>query len=381
MGCAASLGVPAAAEHGAAAAAAKTNAAPSLPPTPKASSLKTGSSFAEGSLCSSGSGKTVAFAEPPPGLRSPSKTNAKAAVAKRKGSSAREKVALVGSGNWGSAIATKIGLNVLANDIFDKEVQMWVFEEYVKLEDGKWIRPARGAQPPEGKTWVDEDYEPLTVVINRLNENVIYLPGIKLPKSIIAQPDIKKCVTGATMMVFVIPHNFLAPIVPKMEARAPAAPYTHLLHLCPRPVGVVLKSCAGALCAGRLRPGRRGHLADQGHRVQRLEAHPHLRPARSRDEEGTPPYHATPLTMPHPSPCNATPLTTLHPSPRYTPHHATPPYHYSLAISLTYPRAHRHARPHPHLDPHKGANAPDVDMSVLMGANVANEVAKLQPVY
>ena len=104
---------------------------------------------------------------------------------------------------------------------------MWVFEEYVKEEDGKWVRPARGAQPPEGKTWVDEGYEPLTEVINRLNENVIYLPGIKLPKSIIAQPDIKKCVTGATMMVFVIPHNFLAPIVPKMEARAPTAPRTH----------------------------------------------------------------------------------------------------------------------------------------------------------
>ena len=31
-----------------------------------------------------------------------------------------EKVALVGSGNWSSAIATKIGLNVLANDMFDK---------------------------------------------------------------------------------------------------------------------------------------------------------------------------------------------------------------------------------------------------------------------
>ena len=70
---------------------------------------------------------------------------------------------------------------------------MWVFEEYVKEEDGKWVRPARGAQPPEGKTWVDEGYEPLTEVINRLNENVIYLPGIKLPESIIAQPDIKKC--------------------------------------------------------------------------------------------------------------------------------------------------------------------------------------------
>ena len=108
---------------------------------------------------------------------------------------------------------------------------MWVFEEYVKLEDGKWIRPARGAQPPEGKTWVDEGYEPLTEVINRLNENVIYLPGIKLPKSIVAQPDIKKCVTGATMMVFVIPHNFLAPIVPKMEARPATAHHTpHRRH-------------------------------------------------------------------------------------------------------------------------------------------------------
>ena len=44
------------------------------------------------------------------------------------------------------------------------EVKMWVFEEYVKKEDGKWVRPARGAKPPEGKTWVDEGYEPLTAV-------------------------------------------------------------------------------------------------------------------------------------------------------------------------------------------------------------------------
>ena len=124
---------------------------------------------------------------------------------------------------------------------------MWVFEEYVKLEEGKWIRPARGAKPPEGKTWVDEGYRPLTEVINELNENVIYLPGIKLPKSIIAQPDIKKCVTGATMMVFVIPHNFLAPIVPKMEVRPAPTPRGHrVLHMrtsrasrCPAPARVL----------------------------------------------------------------------------------------------------------------------------------------------
>jgi len=40
----------------------------------------------------------------------------------------------------------------------------------------------------------------------------------------VATPDIKVAVTGATMMVFVIPHNFLAPVVPKMEnAFAPDA--------------------------------------------------------------------------------------------------------------------------------------------------------------
>jgi len=128
-----------------------------------------------------------------------------------------KKVALVGSGNWGSAIATKIGINAKACADFADEVHMWVFEEYVKCVDGKWERPARGAKPPEGKTWVDEGYQPLTEVINTTHENVIYLPGIPLPPNIIATPDIKACVTGADMMVFVIPHNFLAPIVPKME--------------------------------------------------------------------------------------------------------------------------------------------------------------------
>jgi len=125
--------------------------------------------------------------------------------------------ALIGSGNWGSAIATKMGINAAACPDFEDKVYMWVFEEYVKLEGDKWVRPARGSKPPEGKTWVDEGYQPLTQVINEKHENVIYLPGIPLPENIYACPDIKECVTGATMMVFVIPHNFLAPIVPKME--------------------------------------------------------------------------------------------------------------------------------------------------------------------
>ena len=58
-----------------------------------------------------------------------------------------EKVALIGSGNWGSAIATKLGQNALSNDMFDSTVEMWVFEEYVKKEGDDWVRPARGAKP------------------------------------------------------------------------------------------------------------------------------------------------------------------------------------------------------------------------------------------
>ena len=68
----------------------------------------------------------------------------------------------------------------------------------------------------------------------------------------------------------------------------------------------------------------------------------------------------------------ARPLSTLHPLPCHTPH-ATP----LRMPTCTHLHAHPHPRPHPSPSrPHQGPNAPDVDMSVLMGANVANEVAK-----
>ena len=64
---------------------------------------------------------------------------------------AKEKVTVVGSGNWGSAIAKIVGRNVLESDEFDNEVRMWVFQEQV---DGK----------------------NLTDIINAEHENVKYLP-------------------------------------------------------------------------------------------------------------------------------------------------------------------------------------------------------------
>merc|ERR1711939_376969 len=110
---------------------------------------------------------------------------------------AKSKVAIVGSGNWGSAISKIIGENVKRHsDTFEEEVQMWVFEEKV---DGR----------------------NLTEVINEKHENTKYLPGIKLPENVVAQPDIAKAVEGATTLVFVTPHQFIEKICADLKGKIP----------------------------------------------------------------------------------------------------------------------------------------------------------------
>ncbi|ORY40941.1 NAD-dependent glycerol-3-phosphate dehydrogenase [Rhizoclosmatium globosum] len=96
----------------------------------------------------------------------------------------REKVCLIGSGNWGSVIAKIVAENVKALPDFDDEVRMWVFEEMVNGER-------------------------LSKIINDKHENVKYLPNIKLPTNVIAHPTLLTAVEGATLLVFVIPHQFV----------------------------------------------------------------------------------------------------------------------------------------------------------------------------
>ncbi|KAI8611772.1 NAD-dependent glycerol-3-phosphate dehydrogenase C-terminus-domain-containing protein [Chytriomyces sp. MP71] len=96
----------------------------------------------------------------------------------------KEKVCLVGSGNWGSVIAKIVAENVTAMPGFDEEVRMWVFEEMV---DGKR----------------------LSQIINERHENVKYLPNVRLPDNVVAHPTLLHAVEDATMLVFVIPHQFV----------------------------------------------------------------------------------------------------------------------------------------------------------------------------
>ncbi|KAI9500737.1 glycerol-3-phosphate dehydrogenase [Coemansia sp. RSA 1358] len=98
--------------------------------------------------------------------------------------SPRNKVCILGSGNWGSTAARIIAENVTKLPSFDNTVKIWVYEEIV---DGK----------------------KLTEIINTHHENVKYLPGHKLPHNVVAVPDAAEVVKDATHIVVVIPHQFI----------------------------------------------------------------------------------------------------------------------------------------------------------------------------
>merc|ERR1719460_2160444 len=106
-----------------------------------------------------------------------------------------EKIAMVGSGNFGSALVRILGRNALKHDVFDDEVKMYVHEEMI---DGK----------------------PLTQIINETNENVKYLKGAKFTPNVVADPDLASALSGATMVCFCLPHQFLKPMMPTIKASA-----------------------------------------------------------------------------------------------------------------------------------------------------------------
>lgn len=105
-----------------------------------------------------------------------------------------ERVCIVGSGNWGSAISTLVGKNCARLPNVDSTVKMWVFEEEIEAQDGT--------------------KEKLTDIINTRHENVKYLPGIPLPENVVATPDLADACNGATLLIFVLPHQFLPKLMP-----------------------------------------------------------------------------------------------------------------------------------------------------------------------
>jgi glycerol-3-phosphate dehydrogenase (NAD+) len=60
------------------------------------------------------------------------------------------------------------------------------------------------------------DGKNLTEIINETHENVKYLPGVKLPENVVAVPDLKEAAAGATLLIFVVPHQFLGRLLPQL---------------------------------------------------------------------------------------------------------------------------------------------------------------------
>lgn len=85
--------------------------------------------------------------------------------------------------------------------LFEQEVQMWVYEEEVTIgEDSRHFK---------GDSELCKGPQKLSHIINTVHENVKYLPNITLPSNVVANPSAPASVKDATILVFVLPHQFI----------------------------------------------------------------------------------------------------------------------------------------------------------------------------
>lgn len=142
--------------------------------------------------------------------------------------------------------------NVKANpNIFEETVHMWVFEEDVTIS--KDSRHYNGSDEPQK----------LSQVINRVHENVKYLPNITLPPNVVANPDLADSVKNSTILVFVLPHQFIPKVCDQLAGKI--VPYARAIcctkgvdvsdkgiRLMSEAIGVRLKIYCGALSGANI---------------------------------------------------------------------------------------------------------------------------------
>ncbi|GAA6006160.1 hypothetical protein JCM11491_002055 [Sporobolomyces phaffii] len=104
-----------------------------------------------------------------------------------------EKVCVIGSGSWGTALARLAAQNAADREGFDEEVRFWVRQREI---------PGKGL---------------LTDIINETHENARYLPEMVLPENLVAVPSLTEVVKGATLIVFCVPHQFLPPVIKELS--------------------------------------------------------------------------------------------------------------------------------------------------------------------
>lgn len=78
---------------------------------------------------------------------------------------------------------------------------MWVFEEEVTLSSS--------SQHFDASSETSTKPQKLTHLINTFHENVKYLPGIALPKNVVANPSAVDTVKDSSILIFNLPHQFI----------------------------------------------------------------------------------------------------------------------------------------------------------------------------
>mmetsp|Transcript_11353 Transcript_11353/g.16183 ORF Transcript_11353/g.16183 Transcript_11353/m.16183 type:complete len:381 (+) Transcript_11353:923-2065(+) len=80
---------------------------------------------------------------------------------------------------------------------------MWVYEELITVNNNH-----------DHDDNEQQQQQKLSEIINTRHENVKYLPNIKLPPNVVAVPDLEEACKGATLLIFVLPHQFLPKLLP-----------------------------------------------------------------------------------------------------------------------------------------------------------------------
>lgn len=142
----------------------------------------------------------------------------------------KERVAIIGSGSFGSAAAISIAKNAAQYDWAETTVKMYTHDEDIVVGDGVVTFPST---------------ERLSRIINKKHENVKYLPGVDLPHNLVSCPDLLSACLDATLLVFVMPFQFLKPILPTVRKVAdPGARGVSLIkevHFDPETLGVKVR--------------------------------------------------------------------------------------------------------------------------------------------
>ena len=134
-----------------------------------------------------------------------------------------DRIVIIGSGNWGTAIAKLIGENCSRPQQEQQQQQQQPRSSISSRNSRLLVEPTIQLYVHSEQVMVDtkdgneQRMMELCDVINLYHVNTKYLPGITLPLNIVATSNLIEATTNATLIIFVTPHQFLPSLLPTIR--------------------------------------------------------------------------------------------------------------------------------------------------------------------